>query len=124
MTTSTKKFVFWTPRILSVLFALFLSLFALDVFGAGYSFWQTLLALFMHLIPTFVILIVLAVSWRREWVGGILFIAFGIYYIVAAWGKFVLSVYFLISGPLFLIGILFLINWFYKAEIKTRKEIQ
>lgn len=124
MTTSTKKFVFWTPRILCILFALFISLFALDVFGAGYSFWQTLLALFMHLVPTFVILIVLAFSWRREWIGGILFIAFGIYYIVAAWGKFVLSVYFLISGPLFLIGILFLINWFYKAEIKTRKELQ
>lgn len=124
MTTSIKKFVFWTPRILSILFALLLSLFALDVFGAGYNFWQTLLALFLHLIPTFVILIVLAVSWRQEWIGGVLFITFGIYYIVAAWGKFVLSVYFLISGPLFLIGILFLISWFYKTEIKTRKEIQ
>ena len=124
MKPSTKKFIFWTPRILSILFALFISLFALDVFDAGYSFWQTLLALFIHLIPTFVILIVLAFSWHREWIGGIFFIAFGIYYIVAAWGKFVLSVYFLISGPLFLVGILFLINWFYKAEIKTGKELQ
>jgi hypothetical protein len=124
MTTSTKNFVFWTPRILCILFALFISLFALDVFCKGDNFWQTLLSLFMHLIPTFVILIVLALSWRWEWVGGILFIAIGISYTVMAWGKFVLSVYFLISGPMFLIGILFLINWFYKDEIKTRKEIQ
>ena len=119
MTTSIKKFVFWTPRILSIIFALFLALFAFDVFNAEYNIWQTMLALIMHLIPTFTILIVLAISWHREWIGGILFIAFGIYYIITAWGKFDLSAYFLISGPLFLIGILFLINWFYKSEIET-----
>ena len=120
MTKPTKQFIYWTPRILCIFFALFISLFALDVFNEGYNFWNTLLALFMHLRLTFAILIILAFSWRWEWIGGILFIALGILYIITVWGKFVLSVYFLISGPLFLIGILFFINWFYKAEIKSK----
>jgi hypothetical protein len=40
-----KRILLWTPRVLSLLFALFVSLFALDVFGQGYGFWQTTLAL-------------------------------------------------------------------------------
>jgi hypothetical protein len=45
-------------------FAVFISMFELDVFGAGYGFLNTIIALLMHLIPTVIILIVLAVSWR------------------------------------------------------------
>lgn len=122
MTKPVKNILFWTPRILCILFSIFISLFAFDVFTSGYTIWQTLLALIMHLIPAFLILCVLAFSWNREWIGGILFIALGIYYIAMAWGKFDLAAYFIISGPLFLIGILFLINWFYKSEIQTLKD--
>ena len=44
--------LYWAPRILSIIFAGFISLFALDVFNEGHSFWETLLALAVHLIPT------------------------------------------------------------------------
>ncbi len=111
-----KKILFWTPRILTILYIVFLSIFAFDVFDEHYSFWQTILALFMHLIPCFVLIIILVYTWRREWIGGVLFITLGVFYIIWAWGKFVLMTYFFISGPLFLVGILFLINW------KTRKK--
>jgi hypothetical protein len=77
MKESVKRLVFWTPRILCTLFAAFISVFALDVFGEGYGFWETVVALLMHLIPTGVILIVLAIAWRWEWVGGALFTALG-----------------------------------------------
>jgi hypothetical protein len=119
MKRPVKRLLFWAPRILCILFAVFVSLFALDVFGEGYGFWGTMLALLMHLIPTFVILIVLAISWRWEWVGGIMFIALGVLYLVTSWGRFHWSAYLLISGPLFLVGVLFLINWLYRAELRT-----
>jgi len=45
MNTTTKRVLFWAPRVLGILFALFLSLFALDVFSEGYSFGETMLAL-------------------------------------------------------------------------------
>jgi hypothetical protein len=73
----------------------------------------------MHLIPTAILLIVLALSWRWEWVGGVLFTALGVLYLVMFWGKFALSVYLLISGPLFLVGILFLMNWVSRASLRA-----
>jgi hypothetical protein len=113
-----KRFLFWTPRILCLVFAVFVSLFALDVFGEGYGFWETILAFLIHLIPTGIILAVLAISWRWEWVGGILFIALGTAYIVTTWERSRWPAYLAISGPLFLIGVLFLVNWRYKAGLR------
>jgi formate hydrogenlyase subunit 3/multisubunit Na+/H+ antiporter MnhD subunit len=112
-----KRLLFWTPRVLCIAFALFLSLFALDVFSEGLGWWKTLLALSIHLLPTLFILVVLAFSWRREWVGGILYIAAGIRCLIAArhHPDWVL----VISGPLFVVGALFLLNWWKRAEIRT-----
>jgi hypothetical protein len=114
-----KRVVFWMPRILCVLFAVFISLFALDVFGEGYGFWETIVALLMHLIPTGIVLITLAIAWRWEWIGAILFVALGVWYLVMAWGKFDWITYLLIAGPLFLVGALFLVNWLYRAELRS-----
>jgi hypothetical protein len=103
---------------LGIVIALFISMFALDVFGQGKGFWETTLALLIHLIPTYVILILLAVSWRWEWIGGVFFPALGLWYLMWFWGRFPLSVYFLIAGPLFLLGGLFLLNWLYRRQLR------
>lgn len=120
MTTAVKRLLFWAPRILCVLFAVFISLFALDVFGQGYGFWESVLALLIHLIPTAILLIVLAVSWRWEWVGGILCIALAALYPVMARGTFGWLTYVVISGPPLMAGILFLLNWRYRRELRSR----
>ena len=77
------RFIFWTPRILSILFLMFLVLFSFDVFGQGYGFWGTLLAFFMHNIPVLVLLAVLIISWKHEIVGGVVFILAGLFYITS-----------------------------------------
>lgn len=119
MNKTFKRVLYWTPRILSILFALFVSLFALDVFSEGYSFWETLLALLIHLIPIYVILIVLAISWRWEWTGGVLFISLAALYLVISWGQFHWSTYLVMSGPPLLVGVLFIINWFYRKDLQA-----
>ena len=101
MIRPSKQLLFWTPRILGILFALFLSMFALDVFGEGYGFWGTLLALFMHLIPVYVLLIGLALAWRPFPLIANLIGALPI------------------AGPALLIGILFLIGWLYKPQLQA-----
>ena len=111
-----KRLLFWTPRILCILFAVFISLFALDVFGGGYTFWETLLAFLIHLAPTAVILLALAISWRWEWAGSVLFVALGALYLVRTRGEEHWSAYLVISGPLFLVGALFLISWLYRRQ--------
>jgi hypothetical protein len=121
MNKITKKTLFWSPRVLGMLFALFISIFALDVFSEHSGIWNILFALMMHLIPTFIIVIVLIISWRWEWIGALIFIILSLFYVVWAWGRFHLVAYVTISGPLFLIGILFLMNWFYKPELKIKE---
>ena len=65
MNASVKRVLFWAPRILCILFAIFLSVFALDVFSEGYGFWQTIGALLLHLVPTFIVVIALLIGWRH-----------------------------------------------------------
>ena len=111
MRRTIERLLHWTPRILGLLFAAFVSVFALDVFGEGYTFWQTILALTMHLIPTAVVLGALAISWRWGWAGGLVFLALGAWYLVTSWGRLHWSAYVVIAGPLFLLGLLFEIDW-------------
>ncbi|MBI2498849.1 hypothetical protein HYV88_01245 [Candidatus Woesearchaeota archaeon] len=113
------KFIFWTPRILAILFILFLAMFSLDVFEESYGFWGTILGLFMHNLPALILLIVVIISWKHEIVGGIAFSLAGILYIAMLlitslkigfeWYYLLWAVQ--ISGIAFVIGVLFLIGW-------------
>ena len=120
MNTIMKRVLFWTPRVLCILFAIFLSVFALDVFSEGYGLWQTIGALLLHLVPTSIVVIVLLIAWRWEWVGTVLFSALAVFYVVWTWGRFPLVTYLAMSGPLVLISVLFLFNWIYRAQLRTR----
>ncbi len=113
-----KGWLFWTPRVLSLGFAAFISIFALDVFVGDRGLWETLLALAMHLIPTALILVILALAWRWPWVGAVFYPNLGVLYIVKFWGRFPPATYAIIAGPLFLLGVLFLLDWVrrYKEE--------
>jgi len=112
---TTKRVLFWIPRVLCILFAMFLSMFALDVFSEGYGFGETILALLIHLVPTYLVVIALVIAWRWEGVGAISFIALALFYLVMSRGES-----WIISGPLFLVGVLFLFNWIYRAQLKMR----
>ena len=109
MKQPANRLLLWAPRVLAMLFAAFISIFALDVLGAGKTFWETMVALAMHMVPTAAVLLALAIGWRWQWIGGILFLALGLIYIlVFREGDWI--AYLLISGPLFLVGALFLIS--------------
>jgi len=120
MKTPVKHLLFWSPRILVLLFAAFISLFALDVFAEHHGFWETTLAFIIHLVPTAILLLFLALSWRWEWTGAVLFTGLAVFYLVASRGRFPWFVRALISGPLFLMGLLFLLNWAFRAEMRHR----
>jgi hypothetical protein len=115
------KFIYWAPRVLSILFIIFLSLFSLDVISPGLAAKEIIIGLFMHNIPSLVLLILLIISWKYEIVGGIAFLLAGILYIVFAshaaitWYR-ALSWSLIIAGPAFFIGILFMINWVKKKQ--------
>ena len=124
MEKRVNKFIYWTPRILSIIFILFLALMSLDVFEGNYGFWGTIAGLFMHNIPAMILLIVLIISWQHEIVGGIGFILAGILYIAmilmnvikAGFEWYYLLWALQISGIAFFIGIMFLVGWFKKKK--------
>lgn len=113
------KFVYWTPRILSIIFLCFLALFSLDVISPELSFWHIVVGLFMHNIPVFILSLLLAAAWKREWIIAIAFILGGLLYagvVLTNVFRTGFEWYYIawiaqISGVAFLIGILFLVGW-------------
>jgi hypothetical protein len=126
MSKLSKRWLFWTPRVLSIVFIAFLSIFALDVFDGRQSFWQTMLAFAIHQIPVFVLIAALILAWRWEWIGTALYTGFGLLYI--AWVLFIqhhlppaaipIGIL-IISGSAFVIALLFLLNWRKHDELRA-----
>ena len=115
MNKTTMQVLFWIPRLLCILFAMFLSMFALDVFKESQGLGETIPALLIHLIPTYIVIIALVIAWRWEGVGAIMFIALALYHLITSRGEG-----WIISAPLFIVGLLFLLNRKYKAQLNTR----
>ena len=111
-----RQSLFWLPRVMGIIFVLFLSIFALDIFDMGLGFWGTILGLFMHLIPSMVLAIAIGLAWHRGWVGAAAFMGWALFYLASMRG-FNWTVYMLIAGVPFGLGILFLAGWFWRDQI-------
>ncbi len=103
--------LYWAPRLLGIAFAAFLGVFALDVFAMPLGIGDKTVALMMHLIPSLVVLAALAVVWRWEWVGALLFPALALFHLTSKWGQLDVSGYVVIELPLLLLGALFYVSW-------------
>ncbi len=119
---------YWLPRILCILAIAFVSLFALDAFSPNLTFWQQMGAFFMHLIPSFVLLALLIVAWKKELVGGILFIIIGLglspfvfthNYQMNHSVMMSLGIIMTITIPFAIVGLLFLISHFKRKKLKN-----
>ncbi len=114
----TNRVLFWAPRVISMLFIAFVSMFALDVFQESLGFWRTIAALAIHLIPSFALAAALIVSWRWEWVGALLFTAFAIFFAVIVRSNIAGKAMFVI--PCVITAGLFLMNWLKRTELHAR----
>ena len=101
------KLFYYLPRCLAILFVIFVSIFALDVFGTGESLWREIGGFLIHLIPSYILIIATIIAWKKEFTGGVIFIILGV--LAAFWIKNS-SFSLLIILPPFIIGILFLIG--------------
>ncbi|HPM88764.1 MAG TPA: hypothetical protein PKX27_12310 [Bacteroidales bacterium] len=124
------KVFHWIPRILCILAILFICMFALDSFAPGQTIWQQLGAFFIHLIPSFILLILLVVSWKWEYIGGIVFVVIGLGFgpIIfihnyninhSIWMN--LTSILLVTFPLIVVGILFIVSHWQKRKSADTK---
>ncbi len=120
MSPAARRWLYWSPRVLAILYVLFTSIFALDVFEGNPPLPQLLLGLAMHLIPTAILVVALVVAWRWEWFGALVFGGLGVAYVIFFWHRFAWTVHLSVAGPAILVGLLFLLGWTYRKELRAR----
>jgi hypothetical protein len=99
----------WTPRILGIAVAVFLSLFALDAFEPGKPIARAAIDFALHLVPAAIVLAIVVLAWRHAWIGGVAFLFLAAAYAMSV--RFRLDWIVVISGPLLTAGLLFLWSW-------------
>lgn len=131
--TFNERIVYLAPRILGVLAICFISIFALDAFQEELSLWEQIRDFLMHLIPSFILALLLFLSWKKELAGGIVFLLIGLIFTPiifrhnyqmngSVWMS--LGIIAMITFPFILIGILFIIGHKFKKkrEQKAKNE--
>jgi ABC-type transport system involved in cytochrome bd biosynthesis fused ATPase/permease subunit len=107
-----RNLLYVVPRLLAVLAIAFISIFALDVFTEGSTPLAIAVGLAMHLLPSCVLIGVLAIAWNRPRIGAIAFL------LVSVLPFFFLSNAFwvntMLAGPFFLTGFLFALDAAYR----------
>jgi hypothetical protein len=116
MATTSGRLLLWSPRILGILVSLFIGMFALDAFSQGKPFFEAFPDFVVHLIPAFVLLALVSASWRWEWIGGVAFIGLAVLY-ATTMARGHLDWMLVISGPLMLVGAMFLWSWRHHGEL-------
>lgn len=109
MSGSTLRTVLvWLPRVAGLATSAFIGLFALDAFE-GKTLFEGLPGFVIHLIPSMFLFAVVTLSWRREWIGAIVFTLLAAAYAlsVPSHPNWIL----VISGPLLLTAVLYAVNW-------------
>ena len=107
--TRHHSLVLWSARILGIAVCVFLGVFALDAWEPGKPVARTVADFLIHLLPSAIVLTIVAMSWRRPWIGGVAFLVLAVVYAALVGFRFdwVLA----ISGPLLIVGLLFLWSW-------------
>ena len=117
MSRSVRVMLFWIPRLLCIPFVGVAGWLALAIPAQGFG-WYILGALLFRLLPAGIILVVLILAWRWEWVGGLLFLGgtglWLIFYGLYDWISYVA-----LAGPPIIVGLLFLLNWWFRKELRV-----
>jgi hypothetical protein len=120
------RLIHWFPRICCIVAILFISMFAADAFAPGLNIWQQLGGFLIHLIPSLILIAVLIIAWKWEYIGGLIFMIIGIgmspyvfmlnykrnHFSVGA----SLGIICLITFPFIVIGTLFILSHFMKKR--------
>lgn len=110
------SFLYWCPRLASVLFIAYVMLFSLDVFESGKDWMSLLFGLFMHNIPAFILILITSLAWKKDLIG---FIGFGLLGVIMLFLVLLNSPNleagsipnFGISIPSLFISFLYVLNW-------------
>ena len=112
-----KYFLFFTPRLLAISIAIFLEVFAFNIFGVIIPFEKKFGIFMIHSIPSLYLLTATIISWKKSLYGIISFtiilIGFSLYFDTLNDS----ALFLVISVPLLIIVILYTIDFFFRKLV-------
>ena len=111
-----KNVLLWLPRLLVIAYILFLSIFAFDAFSADSTVLENILGLIMHLVPSFILMLVLFVAWKNEKLGAVLFAILVVIFTIFVNSYRELVTFAIISLPLFAISSALLLSHYFRNK--------
>jgi hypothetical protein len=118
------RWLSWTLRFLLLAIALYIEIFAFDVFKSGFPFWKTVLAFVLHSVPSIALISVLLIALKWEQIAGFTLLCFALLGTLPAGPPNEKNhfIYFVL-GAIVLIGILFVLNYFVLGNRKTGESL-
>ena len=116
------RWYIWIPRVLIIAVSLFMALFSADVFEMKASFWQKMLGLFIHNIPTLILLLILVFTWKHPLWSGWIFLMAGVVFIVLIYlykRQFIAVDYLFIAFPILVCSDLYFLVHYNRPIQKT-----
>jgi len=108
-----ERLLYWIPRVFTILAILFMMMFSFDAFEGNEPLGKKIIGLLIHNIPVLILIIILAIAWKRELIGGFLFIlafiAGGIFFKSFSGNAASL----IVIGPFFVTGCLFILHYIF-----------
>ena len=125
------KLLHWLPRVICILAILFISVFASDAFNPELTLKDQIIDFIRHLIPSFILILLLVLAWKKELIGGIVFTIIGLglsplifvhnyrmYHSV--WMS--LGIITIITIPFTIVGILFILSHYRKKRLLQQQK--
>ncbi|MFB6317855.1 hypothetical protein [Saccharicrinis sp. FJH54] len=120
------KILFRLPRVISILAILFVSMFAFDAFEPDLTVWQQVKAFMIHLVPSFILTLLLILAWSKQLVGGIAFTVVGLVFTPFIYTHnysmnhsvgISIGIVLMISFPFVVVGVLFILGHLLSKKI-------
>jgi len=117
-----KQILHYSPRILSILFCLFIMMFSFDVFDGNSTIPEMLIGFIMHNLPVFGMAIITFFAWNNDLIGGVGFIGISLFFFFLVSsnmnneGGIINPAVIIISLPALLISALYFINFRYNHK--------
>lgn len=108
----------WIPRALMILFILYLTMFSFDVFDMEGTLLAKLGGFVMHSIPSIVLAVFVAITWKAPLIVGIVDLVLAVAYTVLVWSQGSPQMAPGLALPLAVVGALFIVA--YVLERKAR----
>ncbi len=113
------RFIYWTPRIFSLLVVAMFVVLSFDVFSPDATAGEMAIGFLMHNIPTLVLIAFVWLAWRHELVGAIVFGLLSLFFITqfvmssgdGAWPINELAAAIAFTGSMVAASILYFLNW-------------